>query len=110
MLQTDTHRRTFCLVRAKLQASGLRFGGFRLANEILTSWQHSDQGETEQYELSQFKLRHVETESRQAGGQTFPKTIDLVLMAHFKPTVQLSHYPKEDYFFSVDVQSKSVMI
>lgn len=86
---------------------GSRFGGFSLANEILTSWQHSDQGETEQYELSQFKLRHVETGGRQAGIQTLPKNHRPGVNGTFKAAIGLSHYPKEDYFVWVDVWMKA---
>lgn len=70
-----------------------------MANEILTSWQHSDQGETEQYELSQFKLRHVEM-GKQTGWQgDISKNHRRGVNGTLKLTNGLSYYPKEDYFF-----------
>lgn len=61
-----------------------------MANMILTSWHHSDQGEMEQYELSQIELCCVDT----AGSQTVPETTDVALMVHLS-LLMGCHYPKE---------------
>lgn len=67
-----------------------------MANKILTSWQRSDQGETEQCELSQFKLCDDES-----GGMLVGWQADISINQRPGVTIWLSFYRMEDYFFSI---------